>query len=88
MHKVPLLIAAMKNDIKMAVLLIQLGADVNFNSKNGSSNMKGTHNTPLTAASFYGHSEMIVLLVENGATLDMVWTIRGFHKIISLNQRY
>jgi hypothetical protein len=61
----PLEIAAYQNAIDVAKILIHNGADIEGGSKNC---------TPLISAIIGGHQEMVKLLVENGANVNVQFT--------------
>lgn len=64
-HREPLKCAALHNQLKAAEWLIQQGVDIN------ACRHPSLGDSPLAAAIQAGHLEMVELLVEHGASLDM-----------------
>ena len=69
----PLLVAAMKNNTEMAVLLLKFGAEANVHWVDS----RGEKRTPLAIACSFGNVELASLLINKGASLH-VKNSRGF----------
>lgn len=69
-NETPLHVAAWNSKVEAARLLIEHGADVNFEAVASSVGHKKVFGTPLHYAACIGNVEMVQLLLENGANPD------------------
>jgi len=67
--KLPIILAAKKNDLRIVDLLLKHGADVNQED--------GTGQKALAAAAFLGRLDMTGLLLKNGADMDAASSLGG-----------
>ena len=58
-----LIIAAERNDLKKVTLLLKRGTNINYKNYDGES--------PLSKACFMGHYEMVKLLIDNNANINI-----------------